>query len=236
MLLSRHTRRREFITLIGGATVWPLAARAQQLKQTRHVGVFLRLAQNADDPSVGEILRPFKSALQEAGWQDGTNLRLDYRYGGGELAKIDSGANELVALAPELIYAMGLPPTLAVRRRTRTIPIVFSLVADPVGFGLVDSVNRPGGNVTGFVVGDLSIGGKWLQLLQEIAPDLAHVGIMYNPDTAPYAPALMASARAAAKGVSVSDCLVRNERYQSHSPMRTETRSSLNVTNSRFQH
>src|SRR5207344_3671303 len=129
------------------------------------------------------------------------------RYGSGNLAKIGTAADELVALSPELIYATGLPPVQALRQRTRTIPIVFSLVADPVGFGLIESLSRPGGNITGFVVWDLSIGGKWMQLLQEIAPNLRQISIMYNPDTAPYAPALIASAKATSKGgVAVTEC------------------------------
>ena len=181
------------------ATAWPLAVQAQQPSRVRHIGVFLGLAPNADDPGAVEILRPFKAAMHEAGWIDGKNIRLDYRFGGGELAKINAAAAELVALAPELIYATGLPPVQALHQRTSTIPVVFSLVADPVGFGLVERLNYPGGNVTGFIVWDLSIGGKWMQLLQEIAPDLRRIGIMFNPDTAPYAPPLIASARATAE-------------------------------------
>ena len=178
----------------------------------RRIGVFLGLAASADDPGAGEIVRPFKAAMQEAGWIDGRNIRLDYRFGGGDLARINVAAAELVALAPELIYATGLPPAQALRQKTRTIPIVFSLVADPVGFGLVERLNQPGGNVTGFIVWDLSIGGKWMQLLQEIAPNLRRIGIMYNPDTAPYAPPLVASARAnAGRGVDVFECLVRDD-------------------------
>jgi ABC-type uncharacterized transport system substrate-binding protein len=208
-------KRRELITLLGSAAAssisWPMAARAQQTSRVRHIGVFLGLSRDADDPGAREILRPFKVAMQEAGWKDGENVRLDYQFGGGDLGKINNGADELVARMPEVIYATGLPPVQALRRRTRTIPIIFSLVADPVGFGLVESLRRPGGNVTGFVVWDLSIGSKWMQLLQEIAPDLRRVGIMYNPDTAPYAPSLVASARAAARGVTVSESLVRSD-------------------------
>jgi putative ABC transport system substrate-binding protein len=205
--------RREFITLLAGATAaWPRAARAQQLNQVRHIGVFLGLAASADDPGAGEILRPFKAAMQDAGWIDGKNIRLDYRFGGGDIAKINAAAAELVALAPELIYATGLPPVQALRQRTPTIPIVFSLVADPVGVGLIESLSHPGGNVTGFIVWDLSIGGKWMQLLQQIAPDVRRIGIMYNPDTAPYARPLIASARAtAATGVIVFECLTRDD-------------------------
>src|SRR3954465_16030815 len=195
-------RRREFFTLMGGAVAWPSSGHAQQPNTMRRVGVFLGLATGPDDPGAGEILRPLRAAMQEAGWVEGRNVRLDVRFGGGDIAKISTAADELVALAPELIYATGLPPVQALRQRTRTIPVVFSLVADPVGFGLIESLHRPGGNVTGFVVWDLSIGGKWVQLLQDIAPDLSRIGIMYNPDTAPYAPPLIAAARAtAAKGV-----------------------------------
>jgi putative ABC transport system substrate-binding protein len=205
-------RRREFIALLGSAAAaWPLVARAQQPNRVRHIGVFLGLAQSADDPGAGEVLRPFQAAMREAGWADGSNIRSDYRFGGGDLNKINASAAELVALAPELIYAMGLPPVQALRQRTSTIPIVFSLVADPVGFGLVESLNHPGGKVTGFVVWDLSIGSKWMQLLQDIAPDLGRIGIMYNPDTAPYAPSLVAAARAAARSVVVAECFVRND-------------------------
>jgi putative tryptophan/tyrosine transport system substrate-binding protein len=102
--------------------------------------------------------------MQKVGWVDGENIHLAYRFGGGNLVKIDASAAELVELSPDLIYAQGLPATRAVHQKTRTIPIVFAQVADPVGFGLVESVSRPGGNVTGFVVWDLSIGGKWIQL------------------------------------------------------------------------
>jgi putative ABC transport system substrate-binding protein len=150
--------------------------------------------------------------MQDAGWTEGKNVSFDVRFGGGNLAKMSGAADELVALAPELIYATGLPPVQALRQRTSTIPIIFSLVADPVGFGLVQSLSRPGGNVTGFVVWDLSIGGKWMQLLQEVAPRIRRVGIMYNPNTAPYAPSLIASAKAsAAGGVAVVDCHTRND-------------------------
>jgi putative ABC transport system substrate-binding protein len=204
-----EVRRRDFIALLGGATAtWPLAARAQRPNRVRHIGLFLGLAQSADDPGAGEVLRPFKAAMQEAGWIDGNNIHLDYRFGGGDLNKINASAAELVALAPELIYATGLPPVRALRQRTSTN---FSLVADPVGFGLVESLNRPGGNVTGFVVWDLSIGSKWMQLLQDIAPELGRIGIMYDPDTAPYAPSLVAAARAAARNVVVTECFVRND-------------------------
>jgi putative ABC transport system substrate-binding protein len=193
-------RRRKFIKLIGGAAAWPIAAHGQQLERTPHIGVLAGLASSEDDPVAVESLRPFRDEMRKVGWIDGNNIRLDYRFGGGDLAKITSSAAELVALGPGLIYAQGLPAARAVRQKTQAIPIVFAQVADPVGFGLVESVTHPGGNVTGFVVWDLSIGGKWLQLLREVAPDVSRVGIIYNPDTAPYAPQLIESAKAAAGG------------------------------------
>jgi putative ABC transport system substrate-binding protein len=191
-------KRREFITLLGGAAMWPLRARAQQGDRVRRIGVLIGYASSPDDPVTREMRRPFEKAMQDAGWIDGKNIRIDYRFGGGDLAEIKAAAAELVALSPDLIYALGLPAAQAVHEKTHTIPIVFSRVGDPVGFGLVASITRPGGNITGFAVWDFSIGGKWLQLLREIAPQLRRVGIIYNPETGPYAAALIASAKAAA--------------------------------------
>src|ERR1051325_795669 len=166
-------RRRDVLGLLGGATVaWPWGGHAQQQSRQRRIGLLLGLSTGPDDPGAGEILRPFNQAMQEAGWIEGKNVRLDLRFGAGNLAKIDAAAADIVGLAPEVIYATGLPPVQALRQRTKSIPIVFSLVADPLGFGLVQSLNHPGGNITGFVVWPLSIGSKWIQLLQEIAPNL----------------------------------------------------------------
>jgi putative ABC transport system substrate-binding protein len=193
-------RRRDLFGLAAaGMAGWSLPAHGQQQGELRRVGVLLGLAKGPDDPGAGEILRPLVTSMRAMGWMEDKNIQLDVRYGGGDRARIDAAADELVKLAPELIYVTGLPPALALRKRTPAIPIVFSLVADPVGFGLVESLSRPGGNVTGFVVWDLSIGGKWVQLLQEVAPNLDRIGIMFNPDTGPYAPALLASAKASAK-------------------------------------
>lgn len=173
-------RRREFISLAGVTTVtWPLAARAQQSVRVRHIGVLLGSESNADDPATREFLRQFSGAMKAAGWVEGKNVRIDYRFG-GDLDKINASAAELVAGAPDLIYAQGLPAARTLHHTTKTIPVVFTQVADPVGFGLVETIGHPGGNVTGFVVWDLSIGGKWLQLLREVAPELKKVGIIYN--------------------------------------------------------
>jgi putative ABC transport system substrate-binding protein len=207
-------QRREFIAGIGGVAVaLPIAARSQQPGRLRTVGVLVGLASSADDSVAVESLRPFKDEMQKAGWIEGDNIRLIYRFGGGDLAKITSSAVALVALNPDLIYAQGLPATRAVHQNTQTIPIVFAQVADPVGFGLVESVSHPGGNVTGFVVWDLSIGGKWIQLLRQAAPEVERIGVIYNPDTGPYAPSLIASAKAAAgNGVVFIEYPVRSEK------------------------
>jgi putative ABC transport system substrate-binding protein len=179
----------------------------------RHIGVLVGLAPDANNPSAEGFLRAFRDAMQQSGWIEDKNIRIDYRFGGtlADLSKTDASAAELVALAPELIYAQGLPATLALHRKTKTIPVVFTQVADPVGFGLAESVGHPGGNVTGFVVWDLSIGGKWMQLLRELVPDLTRVGILYNPDTTAYAPPLVAAARTAAGNVEVIECHTRND-------------------------
>jgi putative ABC transport system substrate-binding protein len=177
------------------------------------IGVLVGYASGAEDPLALEMRRPFQEAMQAAGWIDGKTIHVDYRYTAGDAAKTEAAAAELVALAPDLIYALGLPSAQAVSARTRTIPIVFSRTADPVRFGLVASINRPGGNVTGFMAWDFSIGGKWMQLLRQIAPDLRHVGITYNPETGSYAPPLIASARAAAgTDVAVVEYQVHDER------------------------
>ena len=204
-------KRRDLFKLIAATVAgWPIRAHGQQATP-RHVGVMLGLAKGPDDPGANEILRPLMASMRDMGWAEDKNLRVSTRFGGGERARIDAAADDLVALAPELIYVTGLPPAQALRKRTPTIPIVFSLVADPVGFGLVESLSRPGGNVTGFVVWDLSIGGKWIQLLQEIAPNLDHIGIMFNPETGPYAPGVVASAKAsAAKNAIVAEYHTRN--------------------------
>jgi putative tryptophan/tyrosine transport system substrate-binding protein len=175
--------------------------------------VLVGLAPDANDPIADGFLRAFRDAMQQSGWIEGKNIRIDYRFSGtlADLAKTDASAAELVALHPELIYVQGLPATQALHQKTKTIPIVFTQVADPVGFGLADSLGHPGGNVTGFVVWDLSIGGKWMQLLRDLIPDLTHVGILYNPDTTAYAPPLVASAKAAAASVQVIECHTHND-------------------------
>ena len=170
-------RRRDFITLLGGAAAaWPLAARAQQGKRMRRIGVLTNLAEN--DPEERRRMAAFLQALQKLGWRDGDNVRIDYR---GALGKADNArryAAELVALAPDVILASGSVSTGALFEATSTVPIVFAHVPDPVGAGFVESLTRPGGNVTGFSPFEYAMSGKWLELLKEIAPRVAWVGVL----------------------------------------------------------
>jgi putative tryptophan/tyrosine transport system substrate-binding protein len=174
-------RRRDFITLLGGAAAaWPLAARAQQSAQlVRRIGI---LSGFAEDPLVeSELLRP----LSQLNRDNGRNVQIDLRWGAGNIDRIKMMAKELVASQPEIVITVGTPATLAVQRETRTIPIVFLIVADPVGAGIVDNLARPGGNTTGFGNPEGTFGGKLLSLLKRIAPGMRRAAAMFNPDTAP---------------------------------------------------
>ena len=170
-------RRREFITLIGGAAAgWPLAARAQQRERMRRIGVLMTLA--ADDPEGQARLTAFVQGLQELGWTDGRNVQIDYRWPAGDAERIRRYAAELAALAPDIILAGGGAVVPSLLQATRTIPIVFTQTPDPVGAGFVESLARPGGNVTGFTGFEYGIGAKWLELLKEIAPGVRRAGVI----------------------------------------------------------
>jgi putative ABC transport system substrate-binding protein len=173
-------KRREFITLLGGAAGgWPVVARAQQPERMRRVGLLYTFA--ADDPEGQARNAALLQALQPLGWTVGRNLRIDYRWGAGDAASTRKNAADLVALAPDLILtngAAGVGPLLEV---TRSVPVVFVLVADPVGAGFVDSLARPGGNATGFIAVEYGIGGKWLELLKEIAPAVTRAAVIRDP-------------------------------------------------------
>jgi putative tryptophan/tyrosine transport system substrate-binding protein len=177
-------RRRDFITLLGGAAAWPLAAQAQQADRMPRIGVLIEFAEN--DPEASAYLSGFTRGLAELGWTDGRNLRMDVRWAAGNVDRMRMFAKELIDLRPELILASSTPVTAAVQRETRTIPIVFVFVADPVGARLVASLPHPGGNITGFGSQEPSMGSKWLELLAEIAPTVKRAAMMFNPDTAPY--------------------------------------------------
>ena len=179
-------KRRAFITLLGGAAAaWPFAARAQQPERMRRVGVLMPFAENDSDAQAN--ITAFREALQTLGWTDSRNVRVDYRWGGGEAEHISTHASELVGLKPDVILvitALVLQPLL---QQTRSIPIVFTQIADPVGSGFVASLARPGGNVTGFAIAEFSMYGKSLEMLKEVAPEVARVAVLLNPEQAPQA-------------------------------------------------
>jgi putative ABC transport system substrate-binding protein len=191
--------RREFITLLGGAAAWPLAARAQQANRVWRIGVLMSYDEN--DPVAEVRVSAFAQALADLGY-DRRNVRMDVRWGGGDTDRMRALAQELVALHPDVIATNGTA-TAAVLRETRTIPIVFANLGDPVASGLVARLDRPSGNVTGFATLEASLGGKWLELLSEIAPGLKRAAIMFNPDN-PAASAYMPSLETAARSLKVA--------------------------------
>jgi ABC-type uncharacterized transport system substrate-binding protein len=171
-------RRRTFIKLLGVAAAWPLAARAQQADHVRRIGMLISGAR-ADDPEVQDRIRAFLQGLQQLGWTDGRNMRIDIREGGaGNPDAFRKYAAELVALAPDVIFTAGSSGMAPLLHATRSVPIVFAVVPDPVGSGFVDSLARPGGNATGFMSYEYSVSGKWLELLKEIAPGVTRVAVL----------------------------------------------------------
>jgi putative ABC transport system substrate-binding protein len=192
-------RRREFIAGLGAAA-WPLAARAQQGNPVRRIGVLMPFDEN--DPVAKPRVPAFTQALAGFGWTDGRNVRVDVRWAGYDTNRIRALAQELVGLRPDIILATGTPATAAAQRETRTIPIVFTNVPDPVPMGIVPRLNQPGGNVTGFAIFEATLGGKWLELLSEIAPGLKRAAFMFNPDIA-NASIFMPSLETAARSLKV---------------------------------
>jgi len=190
--------RREFITLLGGAAAWPLAARAQKGDRVvRRIAVLMG-GGDENDPAWKTRLPAFTQALAGLGWTDGRNVRLDLRWAGSDINRIRALAQELVGLQPDIIVVTGTPATAALQQETRTIPIVLAGVSEPVASGFVAKLNQPGGNITGFALFESSLGGKWLELLSEIAPGLKRAAIMFNPDTvtaSAYMPSLETAAR-----------------------------------------
>jgi putative ABC transport system substrate-binding protein len=189
-------KRREFIRLIGGAVVWPLAAQAQQGARVRRIGVLVSGDEN--DPVTQTFVSAFTHALADLGWADGHNVRMDLRWGRADINRIRALAQELVGLQPDIIVTNATPATVAVQRETRTIPVVFAAVAEPVASGIVARLDRPSGNITGFGLLEASLGGKYLERLAEIAPGLKRAAILFNPDMATvlvYMPSLETAAR-----------------------------------------
>ena len=198
-------RRRDFITLLGGAaSAWPLAARAQQSDRMRRLGILMAGAES--DPQYQADVAVFREGLQKLGWVDGQNIRIEVRWAGFNAETMRRYAKELIALQPDLILSNDTPTTATLLQQTRTVPIVFATVADPVGSGFVASFARPGGNATGFAVYEASLGGKWLELLKETVPNVSRAVVIFNPATAPFAEYHLKSINDAATsfGVEVS--------------------------------
>jgi putative ABC transport system substrate-binding protein len=193
-------RRREFITVLGGAAAWPLVAGAQQADRVRRIGVLMPGDEN--DPVAKTVVPAFTQSLADLGWTGGRNVRMDLRWFGDDINRIGALAQELVGLQPDIILAATTPATAAVQRETRTIPIVFVSVGDPVASGIVARLDRPSGNITGFAGSEATLGGKWLELLSEIAPGLKRAAIMFNPDT-PSASAYMPSLETATRSLKI---------------------------------
>ncbi len=195
-------RRRDFITLIGGAaTGWPLRGRAQQVAPIPLVGMLMGFGET--DPAAQSLVTEFTSELTRLGWKSGSNLRIELRWGAGDTDRIRALAKELVSLQPDAIFGQTTPVVDALAHETQKIPIVFVTVSDPVGSGFAKSLTHPGGNITGFTFVESAMGGKWVGLLREIAPNTEHVALLFNPATAPPLKFYMPSIRAAASSFGI---------------------------------
>jgi putative tryptophan/tyrosine transport system substrate-binding protein len=178
-------KRREFILAVGAAAAgWPLAVQGQQNGKMRRLGVLFGGAES--DPQIVEGLATLKTTLGELGWNEGRNIRIDTRYATADVDRMNAFAKELVALQPDVLMGHTTGVVAALKREARTIPIVFVIVSDPVGSGFVESLPRPGGNITGFINIEASLSGKWIEILKEIVPRIARATLMFNPDTATY--------------------------------------------------
>ena len=201
-------RRREFVTVLGGAlAAWPLAARAQQSERVRLIGVLIGFAES--DPDVQSWFAAFRGALAKLGWTEGSNLRIELRWAGYDPDRMKTFAKELVDLRPDAILSVTTPVTGFLVRKTKTIPIVFVSVSDPIGSGFVTSLERPGGNVTGFGLYEPGMGGKWLELLKQIAPGVTRVALLFNPATSAPVKLYMSSIEAAASSFAIQRALLR---------------------------
>jgi putative ABC transport system substrate-binding protein len=196
-------KRREFITLLGGTVIaWPFAARAQQSEPMRRIGYLSLLAETDVESQAQDTA--FKKRLAELGWTEGRNIRVDYRWGAGNVGRVQMFAKELVQLNPDVLVANTTPATAALQAETKTVPIVFAHVSDPVGSRLVASFAKPGANITGFVNIEASLSGKWLELMHRIAPSVSRVAMLFNPQSEPYARYYLETFRAGAAALSVT--------------------------------
>jgi putative ABC transport system substrate-binding protein len=196
-------RRREFISVVSGAAVaWPLVTRAQQPDRMHRIGVLMAHAET--DPEFQDYLAAFGEELHKLGWTEGRNIQIDARWGALDDAEVrQRSANELVAMRPDVILTQNTPPTATMLQQTRAIPVIFVIVADPVGSGFVESLARPGGNATGFIVMEPTIASKWLELLKEIAPNVKRAAFLFNPATTPFADIYLNPFKAAAPSFAV---------------------------------
>src|ERR1700757_987189 len=199
-------RRRQFITLLGSAAAWPLAARAQQAAGIRRVGMLINLSET--DLEAQRLVTAFREGLTQLGWVDGRNLRIDYRWAAGDVGRIRAFAKELVELSPDIIVGYATPSVVALQQETRSVPIVFLSVTDPVGQGLVASLAHPGGNITGFAAFEFSLGTKWMEALKQIVPGLRRVTTIFNPKTAPYYALYVGAMEKAASSYAVEPIVV----------------------------
>jgi putative tryptophan/tyrosine transport system substrate-binding protein len=202
-------RRRDFIAIAGGLTAWPLAARAQQDNRVRRIGLFMNLPEGDRDGT--RWIAALAKSLDEFGWTEGRNIRFDFRWG-IDAEHVRKNAEELIALGPDVIVAASPPAVLALQQTTRTVPIVFVAVTDPVALGLVESLARPGGNATGFSPSEIDLSAKWLQVLKEMVPTLTRVAVFHNPDNLGGVPQFSTVQTAAASlGVEVGIIDVRDK-------------------------
>jgi putative tryptophan/tyrosine transport system substrate-binding protein len=203
--------RRQFFGIVGGLVIWPLAASAQQSERVRRIGV---LMPNVSPIAQAEVTA-FLGALKRLGWEEGRNLQTDVRWGAGDADRFQSFSKELVYLRPDVIVGIGTPVVVALVRETRTIPIVFVNVADPIGSGFVEGLSRPGGNLTGFTTDNSALGGKWVELLKELAPRTARVTLLFNPATVVplkiYMPSIQAAALSSAVEVNAAPVHAQEE-------------------------
>jgi len=193
-------KRRTFIAGLGSAAVWPLSARAQQPERVRRIGALWFAGAEGVDPEYG---RSFREGLQNLGWTDGRNVQIDSRLAGGDVDRLRALAIDLVNSSPEVIVAGTPLEVRALRQQTRTVPIVFAAAVDPVSQGLVESLAHPGGNITGCSSFEFSMGGKWVEILKEVAPSTKRVGVVFNPETAPYMEPILRSIEGAAVSLAV---------------------------------
>jgi putative ABC transport system substrate-binding protein len=195
-------RRRELIALLASVPAWPLAAFAQQAAQMRRIGVLMVVAEN--DPDAKRLVAALENQLDAEGWHKGRNLEITYRWGASNPERLAQYANELVLAAPDVLVTLGTAALIPMRKATTTIPIVFTVVSDPVAQGFVASLAHPGGNMTGFSNYEPDVGRRWLQLLKEVAPSSMQIAVLFNPLTSPYNALWMRSIETAAPGFSVS--------------------------------